>query len=212
MSATVLCLVRHGETVWNAEGRIQGQHDVPLSETGRAQAEALAGALAAERFDAIYSSDLARVQQTAEPVARALGIAVRLEPGLRERHYGKFQTIGYREAKKLFPEEFARLLARDAEFDFGGTGESLRAFYERIGATLRAIVARHAGGRVLVLTHGGVLDVAYRFVDGRALDAKRDYELPNAGLNWVEVLEDRWSVRAWGITSHLPSVTKTLAD
>jgi probable phosphoglycerate mutase len=212
MTPTVLCLVRHGETVWNAEGRIQGQFDVPLSEVGLAQAEALAAALENERFDAIYSSDLERVRQTAQPVAHRLGLPILLEPGLRERHYGKFQTIGYREAKQLHPEEFARMSARDPEFDFGGTGESLRAFAERIGTTLRAIVARHAGGRVLVLTHGGVLDIAHRLVHGRTLDARRDYELPNAGLNWVEVREDIWTVLAWGITTHLPSVMKTLAD
>ena len=211
MTPTTLCLARHGETVWNAEGRIQGQYDVPLSEVGIAQAEALAGALAAERFDALYSSDLERVRQTAQPVAHRLGLPILLEPGLRERHYGKFQTIGYREARVLHPEEFARMSARDPEFDFGGTGESLRAFSERVETTVRAIVARHAAGRVLILTHGGVLDVAHRLAHGSTLDAKRDYELPNAGINWVEAAGDRWTVRAWGLTSHLPSVMKTLA-
>jgi len=211
-SPTTLCLVRHGETVWNAEGRIQGQHDVPLSDVGRAQAEALAEALAGERFDAIYSSDLMRVRQTAEPVARRLGLTVNLEPGLRERHYGKFQLILYREARERFPEEFAEMTARTLDFDFGGTGESLRIFAERVGATLKAIVANHAGGRVLVLTHGGVLDVAHRLIHGSTMDAHRDWELPNAGLNWIEAHPEAWLVRAWGVTSHLPSVMKTLAD
>ena len=85
MSATRLCLVRHGETAWNAEGRVQGQLDVPLSEVGRAQARAVAAALALERFDAIYSSDLVRVRETAAPAAERLGMPVALEAALPER-------------------------------------------------------------------------------------------------------------------------------
>lgn len=212
MKPVTLCLVRHGETAWNAEGRIQGQHDVPLSEVGHRQAGALADALAHESFDAVYSSDLMRVRQTAEPVARRLGLHVNLEPGLRERHYGKFQLILYREARERFPEEFAQMTERGLDFDFGGTGESLRTFAERVGGSLRDIVAKHGGGRVLVLTHGGVLDVAHRLIHGRTMDARRNWELPNAGLNWVEAQGEAWTVRAWAVTSHLPAVMKTLAD
>src|SRR5512139_1804310 len=80
-----LCVIRHGETAWNAEGRVQGQTDVPLSPLGAAQAAALVAALAGERFGALYASDLARVRQTAAPLARALRLAPRLDPALRER-------------------------------------------------------------------------------------------------------------------------------
>ncbi|HEX5476491.1 MAG TPA: histidine phosphatase family protein, partial [Burkholderiales bacterium] len=97
---TRLCLVRHGETAWNAEGRVQGQLDIPLNAHGEGQARAVAQALAGERFDAIYASDLGRVRQTARPAAERLGLPVQLDTRLRERHYGIFQAITYAEAKK----------------------------------------------------------------------------------------------------------------
>src|SRR5512147_199283 len=158
---TRLWLIRHGETSWNAEGRVQGQTDVPLSEVGHAQARAVAGTLAGGRFAALYSSDLQRVTQTAQPTAQALGLEIRVERLLRERHYGMFETLTYAEVKLRFPEEYARFRAHDPEFDFRG-GEGLRAFCERAVTCLRDIAARHAGEEVLVFTHGGVLDMAYR--------------------------------------------------
>ena len=112
-------MIRHGETAWNAEGRVQGQTDVPLSATGEAQARALVAALAGERFAALYASDLARVRQTAAPAARALGLEVRLDAGLRERHYGKFETLTYAEARERHPQDFARFKAKEPDYDFG---------------------------------------------------------------------------------------------
>ncbi|CAG1000212.1 partial putative phosphoglycerate mutase, partial [Anaerolineae bacterium] len=132
---TMLCVIRHGETSWNSEGRIQGQTDVPLSTVGRAQARAVAALLVGRNFDALYSSDLQRVVHTAQPAARALGLPVRIDPRLRERHYGIFETLTYADAKIRFPEEYARFKAHDPEFDFR-SGESLRAFFERSVACL----------------------------------------------------------------------------
>src|SRR5258707_782347 len=104
MGVTRLCLVRHGETAWNAEGRVQGQLDIPLSPTGLAQAKAIAAALRDESFDVIYSSDLVRVQQTAQPSAELFKKKILLDQRLRERHYGVFQSLTYVEAKERFPE------------------------------------------------------------------------------------------------------------
>ena len=161
---TLLCLVRHGETAWNAEHRVQGQLDVPLNDVGRGQARAVAEALAGERFAAIYSSDLSRARETAEPAARLLGLPVRLDANLRERHYGIFERLTYAEVKERFPEDYARFERREPEFDFR-TGESLRAFFARAVQCVLSIAERHAGERVLVFTHGGVLDYLYRFVN-----------------------------------------------
>jgi len=201
MTGTRLCIVRHGETEWNAARRVQGQLDVPLSEVGRAQAISLSQALPQGRFSALYSSDLQRVRQTAGPAAQRLGLEPRLDVRLRERHYGAFQSLTFAEVKAARPADYARHVARDPEFDFGG-GESLRDFSARAIACLAAIAGRHAGEEVLVFTHGGVLEMAYRRAMGMDLTAPRDCETPNCALNWIEAGE-RWRVLEWAECEHL---------
>ncbi len=196
MTAARLCVVRHGETAWNAEGRVQGQLDIPLSDAGRAQARNVARALARGRFQAIYSSDLGRVVETARPSAERLGLAPRLEAGLRERHYGVFQGLLYAEAKVKLPEDYRRFRARDPSYDFRG-GESLADFFARCVGVIGEIAARHAGGEVLVFTHGGVLEMAYRHANGLGLASPRDFEIPNAALNWLEAGAGPWRVLGW---------------
>lgn len=202
MLPTKLCLVRHGETAWNAEGRVQGQLDVPLNERGHAQARAVASALEGECFAALYSSDLARVRQTAGPSARCLGLEVRIEHALRERHYGIFQSHTYTDVRERFPAEYARFKQKDPDFDFGG-GESLRNFAERAVGCVMRLAQRHKGQNLLVFTHGGVLEMVYRHVTGRGLSSPRDFELPNAALNWIGVEDDGWRVTAWCDQTHL---------
>jgi probable phosphoglycerate mutase len=202
-------MIRHGETTWNAEGRVQGQTDVPLSTVGEAQARALAAALAGERFAALYASDLARVRQTAAPAARALGLEVRLDPALRERHYGKFETLTYAEARERFPEDYARFRAKEPDYDFG-SGESLVRFSERAIACVAGIAARHAGETVLVFTHGGVLEMVHRHARGTGLSAPRDFEIRNAALNWVEIGAAQWTVLGWGERGHLDAALDDL--
>ena len=201
INATRMCIVRHGETEWNAARRVQGQLDVPLSEVGRAQARRVSQALPDSRFSALYSSDLARVRQTAAPAAERLGLEPRLDAGLRERHYGSFQSLTFAEVKASRPADYARYEARDPEFDFGG-GESLRDFSARALACLAAIAARHAGEEVLVFTHGGVLEMAYRRAMGMDLSAPRDFTTPNCALNWIEA-GARWRVLEWAECEHL---------
>lgn len=211
MRVARICAIRHGETAWNAEGRVQGQTDVPLSPVGEAQARALVPALAGERFAALYASDLARVRQTAAPAARALGLAPRVDAALRERHYGKFETLTYAEARERHPEDYARFRAKEPDYDFG-TGESLRRFYERSVACVGAIAARHAGETVLVFTHGGVLEMVRRHALGMGLAAPRDFEIPNAALNWFEVDAQSWRVLAWAETTHLAAALDDLRE
>lgn len=199
---TRLCLVRHGETAWNAEHRVQGQLDVPLNAVGEAQALAAARVLAQEAFDAVYSSDLGRARRTAEPAASALGREVLLERDLRERHYGIFERLTYTEVKTRYPEDYARFEARDPGFDFR-TGESLQGFYERSIAVIERIADRHRNQNVLVFTHGGVLDMLYRHVTGLGIRAPRDFGIPNAGLNRLERRAGSWVVRAWADIAHL---------
>lgn len=199
---TRLCLVRHGETAWNAEHRVQGQLDVPLSAVGEAQALAAARVLAREAFDAVYSSDLERARKTAEPAASALGREVLLERDLRERHYGIFERLTYAEVKTRYPEDYARFEARDPEFAFRN-GESLKDFYARSIAVVSKIAGENRSRSILVFTHGGVLDMLYRHVKGLGMRAPRDFGIPNAGLNRLELRDEGWVIRAWADIAHL---------
>jgi len=206
-----LCLVRHGETAWNAQGRVQGQLDIPLSDTGHAQARALAQALAHEEFDVVYSSDLTRVQQTAQPLLSLLRKTPRLDARLRERHYGIFQGITYAEARERMPEEFARFKAKDAEYDFK-TGESLKAFQQRCLSFFHELLQKEEGKSVLVFTHGGVLEILYRHATKRGLSTPRDFEIPNAALNRLEHASGSWAVSCWADVAHLAAALDDLPD
>lgn len=203
MSTTHLCLVRHGETAWNAERRLQGHLDIPLNETGNIQAQATASRLATHAFDAVYCSDLLRARQTAEAASAVLGLTVAFERGLRERHYGAFQGMTYDEAAQTYPEAYQRFHSRELDFSFPGEGESLRLFAKRIAATLDTIVARHAGRQILIVTHGGVLDIAHRLATGMALDAHRNFGIPNAALNWIAHDATGWRMLRWADQDHL---------
>src|ERR1700694_3991939 len=211
MSGTRLCVVRHGETAWNAEGRVQGQLDVPLNQTGLAQASALARALSRDSFSAIYSSDLGRARQTAQPVADLLKQQIVLDRRLRERHYGVFQGMTYAEAKENIPEGYARFKARDPAYDFEN-GEPLAAFHGRALAFARLLHEGHKGESILVVTHGGVLEMIYRQATGRGLSTPRDFEIPNAAINRVEVDGTTWRVRTWADIGHLSVALDDLPD
>jgi broad specificity phosphatase PhoE len=136
---TTLLLVRHAETDWNADGRLQGQTDRPLSDFGRRQAQRLAGELEREEIEAIYSSDLSRARETAEILGERLGLPVALDPELREKDWGTWEGLTAFERDRV---EFV--------------GESTEAHQERMLRALRRISDRHPGsGCVLVVTHGG---------------------------------------------------------
>lgn len=200
--STRLCLVRHGETDWNAQRRVQGQIDIPLNAKGRIQAAALARGLVAERFTALYSSDLQRALQTAEPTANTHRLPVCSDPMLRERHFGVLQALTADEAQLRHPEARLKHVARDPEYALE-TGESLAAFERRIRTCLDGLLRRHLGETILVVTHGGVLDIAYRHATGMALTSRRDFALPNAALNWLEGDADGWRMLVWADASHL---------
>lgn len=206
---TRLCIVRHGETAWNAEHRVQGQLDIPLNAIGQAQAVAASKVLSREKFDVIYASDLSRARQTAQPVADFLSREILLEKDLRERHYGIFERLTYAEVKVRYPEDYARFEAREPDYAFR-TGESLTAFSTRCIAVLSRIVQRHEGQSIAVFTHGGVLDKLYRHITGMSLSAERNFRIPNAGLNRIEVTPAGWRILSWADTAHLQEVLDDL--
>jgi len=228
MQTTRLCIVRHGETDWNAERRLQGQADIGLNATGRAQAQAirthLRTHLRTQHFAAAYSSDLARAWRTAEialtgmPLAAPQGdfpetalhslrsdsklCGVSPAPTFRERDYGRYQGLTATDAARDHPAMHAAHQARDIHYDYEG-GESLVTFAARVTAGMQVLAERHAGEQVLLFTHGGVLDIIYRMATQRSLDSPRDFPIPNAALNWLEYARGQWKILAWADQSHL---------
>jgi probable phosphoglycerate mutase len=200
--ATRFCLVRHGETDWNGEKRIQGQIDIDLNRAGRAQARAVAEGLRGQPYAAVYSSDLLRAWNTAQIAVAGRQIAVSPAPTLRERHFGVLQGVTSLEASERHPDVHRHHQARTPDYDYE-TGESLIVFAARVMAGLEVLAARHVGQNVLAFTHGGVLDVVYRAATGRALDVPRDFALPNAALNWVEHDNAGWRLISWADCRHL---------
>jgi probable phosphoglycerate mutase len=150
---TTILLARHGETDWNRDRRVQGHTDVPLNETGRQQASALATALENEPLDAVYSSDLERARETARIVAEPRGLQVEVADGLREKHFGSWEGLTDEEVLRRFP---------DARRGHWGDGETTDEMTERVIETLHRIAADHPGERVLVVLHGGPLRAALR--------------------------------------------------
>ena len=200
--ATRVLVTRHGQTAWNAATRIQGQLDIGLNGLGRWQAQRLAQACAHEALDAVYSSDLVRACDTAQAMAHAAGLEVRLERGLRERAFGIFEGLSFAEVELRFPDQARRWRQRDASFGPPG-GEVLQAFYERAVGTVTALAARHRGQHIAVVAHGGVLDALYRAAARVALDAPRSWQLGNASINRLLASDDGLVLVGWDDSLHL---------
>ena len=208
MDATRLIVVRHGETAWNVDTRIQGHLDIPLNDTGLWQARQLGDALAGEAISAIYTSDLLRARKTAQAVADATGAALVDEPGLRERAFGSFQGRTFAEVETEHPEQARRWRQRDPDYAPDG-GESLRVLRERVVDTTHRLAARHPGELVLLVTHGGVLDVLYRAATRQDIQAPRTWQLGNAAINrllWTH--GHGLSLVGWADTQHLEHATR----
>ncbi|MFL6581856.1 MAG: histidine phosphatase family protein [Burkholderiales bacterium] len=202
MSFTRLVMVRHGETAWNAHGRIQGHIDIALNELGEAQAAAVGKRLAAEHFDAVYASDLQRAYRTACPAVVEVDRIVK-DPRLRERHLGVLQGLTGAEASAGQPAAWQVFKSRNPGVPLED-GESLSDFYRRVIGFLTDMAGKHAGQRILAVTHGGVLDAAYRHASGMSLSALRDFPILNASINLLRHDDRGWHVESWGDISHLP--------
>jgi probable phosphoglycerate mutase len=200
--ATRVLAIRHGETAWNVDRRIQGQLDVPLNDTGRWQVHRLALAVAGEGIDSVYSSDLLRAFETAQSVARGCDRPITTDVGLRERGFGIFEGLSYDEITQRWPEQAERWRRRDPEFGAEG-GETLRAFAERGVATVARLAALHPGETIAVVSHGGVMDCLYRAASRIALDAPRSWQLGNASINRLLYTPQGFTLIGWSDTFHL---------
>lgn len=200
---TVLLLWRHGTTEWNAEHRVQGHTDAPLSALGHAQAAQVAPLLAARSPVAIISSDLSRTTDTAAPLAQRTGLPVRQDPRLRERYYGEWEGLTMAEIAERFPEAHKR--QRAGRHDLGHGIESPPEVMKRVGEALREVAAANAGGVTVVVTHGGTA----RYAMFELLGWPTDLLGTTAGLancHYTELRLD--AARGWILHAHNVGIAK----
>jgi broad specificity phosphatase PhoE len=208
-----LYLVRHGETAWNAEHRFQGLMDVPLSERGVRQAQALATWLAAQpiHFSAIYASDLARASETAAIVGHALGLAPQLSPLLREIDTGAWSGLNSAEIEEGFPDGLRRWREEVMSFRMPD-GESVPEVQERVMRAVHGIAAAHRGEAVIVVGHGVALSAMLAGLHQWDLaDAWRDSRsrMGNTGVTIVEwdAEAERCAMSLFNTRAHLDALT-----
>jgi probable phosphoglycerate mutase len=199
---TRIIAIRHGETAWNVATRIQGQLDIGLNGTGRWQAHRLSMALAGEPVEAVYSSDLLRAWDTAMAVASAVGREVQTTTGLRERGFGVFEGKTFAEVTELWPEQSQLWRRREPAFAPEG-GESLITFRDRIVGEVSRLASAHGGEQIVMVAHGGVMDVLYRAATRQEIQAPRTWNLGNATINRLLWTPEGLSIVGWADNLHL---------
>ncbi len=207
---TSIVLIRHGETAWNAERRLQGHIDIGLSAEGERQAEAMARSLAGENFAAIYSSDLRRAADTAAALARLKDLPVQQDPGLRERCYGVFEGMLYAQIEAAYPGQFVAWQSRDVDACMPAgerQAESFRQFYARTMEAISRLAQDHAGQQIAIVAHGGVLECAYRAALDLPLASPRDFQVFNASINRMSYVDGKLALTTWGDIAHLAPET-----
>lgn len=203
MDPTRIIAVRHGETSWNADARIQGQRDIGLNDTGRWQAQCVGKALAEETITAVYSSDLERAHATAQSISEVKGIPVIPHEGLRERSFGMFEGKTFDEIHETWPEHAHNWRKRIPEWQPPQGGESLIQLRERVTRTVQELAARHPGEQIVLVAHGGVLDALYRIATGQEVNSPRTWELPNGAINRLLWTPQGFTLVGWSDTQHL---------
>jgi probable phosphoglycerate mutase len=204
---TRIVVVRHGETDWNAEARLQGQLDVPLNALGRRQAATLPDALRHDKLVAVYASDRSRAWATAQALAGPLGLPLAADPGLRERCFGALEGQTRQQIDQQQPALARRWHGREPDFAPLGA-ESLRRFQQRCLAAVERLAAAHAGSSIALVSHGGVLDCLYRAATRTALHTPRSWPLGNAGINRLLVTPQGFTLIGWGDSAHLDALAR----
>ena len=208
--ATRIIAIRHGETAWNVDTRLQGHLDIGLNDRGLWQARRAGAALADEDIAAVYSSDLSRASATAQAIVDGstdkLARPLRLDTGLRERGCGSFEGQTYAHIASTWPEESARWRRREPHYAPQG-GESLVQLRERVSNTVNALASQHMGEQIVLVAHGGVMDALYRLATRQDVESPRTWELGNAAINRLLWTPDGLSLVGWSDTRHLEDVT-----
>ncbi|MES2832889.1 MAG: histidine phosphatase family protein [Pseudomonadota bacterium] len=201
-----ILLIRHGETAWNAEKRMQGHLDIGLNAAGVRQAAALGLALQHEPLDAVFSSDLKRAFDTAQALATSRGLPVGTDVGLRERCFGIFEGQLYADLEACDSVAYTAWKSRDLDARYPAgerVAETLREFSVRSLATLDRLAAHGGHRRIAIVTHGGVLECIYRAATNTSLQQARDFDIPNAGVNRVQWDAGKMQILDWANVNHL---------
>ena len=198
-------IVRHGETSWNVEGRIQGHSDVALSERGVLQAQALARRLATVSVDAAYSSDLVRASETAKIVLEGRETPLTEEELLRERYYGVFEGLTVEQRQERYPAMFIASIVKDLDFAPTG-GESARETLRRMTSVMGELKRKHLDDTVLVVGHGGSLRSGVMALLELPPESTWKFVMANCSLTIIDTYEDNAVLRLYNDTSHLAAV------
>lgn len=198
--------IRHGETAWNREGRLQGHLNLPLNALGELQARRLGQALAEQPLQAIYASDLDRARVTAQHLAAPHGLPVVLDARLRERGFGQFEGKRWVDIESGWPDVALHWRQRTPEFEPSG-GESLNRFHARCVAAVSELAAAHAGATIAIVAHGGVLDCLYRAATRIEIQAPRSWVLGNASINRLLHTPQGFSLVGWNDDQHLQGLS-----
>jgi len=201
MKETEIILIRHGETEWNSQKRMQGHSNSDLSEVGRGQIQALGELMKNVSFDYIYSSDSLRARQTAEAITQYSGHTLQFDQRIREKNLGVFEGLTSTEAKELHPEIYRLFKTAGANYVID-EGESTQQLLERALEFIEEIRRRHPQERVVMVTHGGVVRVLMKHALGLSIDAPTRFIIKNTGIFGL-IWNENWLVTQMGVVSHL---------
>ena len=203
--ATEITIIRHGETMWNVQKRIQGQRNSKLSENGITQAELVANALNKREFDSLISSDLERAVETANIINKQLSLPHKYNLNLRERSFGIFEGKNFAEIEEMYPEEYRRYKERNPGFVVPG-GESIEQMYDRVTSEIESIARKYKDQKVLIVSHGLVLEMMMYRTFNLDLNERRAFSINNSSISSFYIDEDSWFLKEWGVIEHLVSL------
>ncbi len=212
---TDILIIRHGQTAWNTQKRLQGHSDIPLNENGRLQAVTLAEILRDEPLDAIFSSDLQRAYQTAYEIAKIHNLPVHQDRSFRERCYGICEGMKDGEIREAYPESYKAWYAADPDHFFPDgerKTESPRQFHHRAVNAIREAVTRYPGKKIAIVTHFGVIETAYRTAQNIPLGTHCRMPVLNTSINRFRWTDGTLELLQWGEASHLEEGRKPPVD
>ncbi|MDY7546480.1 histidine phosphatase family protein [Glaciimonas sp. CA11.2] len=215
MQTTEILLIRHGETDWNKDKRLQGHLDIALNAEGQRQAQALSACLAELTLDAVFSSDLQRARDTAQPLAAQHGLTLDVHADLRERCYGVMEGLRRPEIAERYPEAFNALNTRELDVRYPpgvNVAETLNEFSERAMGAMQRILGNTSHRRIAIVSHGGFLDCIYRHIENRTMREMRKFDILNASINRLVWTGAQLKLVDWGDVSHLRYLNNIALD